>query len=341
MKKITLLLVVFNFIFSNLTVQVVTTFAGSQDGFMNGVGTNAQFNRPYGICKSSTGDFYVADNYNNQIRKITPSGVVTTLAGSTFEGYNDGIGTAAQFFHPYGVCTDAVGNVYVADTYNFKVRKITITGVVTTFAGSIQGFANGTGTAAQFYSPTGICSDSSGNIYVVDTGNNKIRKITSGGVVSTFAGSTEGYTDGIGTTAQFQSPYGICIDNSGNLYVADTNNVKIRKITPTGIVTTLAGSEQGFNDGIGSSAQFRDPFGVCTDSVDNIYVADTSNNRIRKITPTGVVTTLAGCNIQGFLDGNATTAQFFLPIGVCSDAQGNIYVGDNYNCRIRKMKILL
>lgn len=336
MKRIDFLLFSFCFVFSSANAQVVSTFVGSTEGFINATGTAAQFNRPNGICKSTSGNFYVADLLNNQIRKITPQGVVTTLAGTT-EGYSDGLGTTAQFDHPYGVCADPSGNVYVADTYNTKIRKITPSGFVSTFAGSTQGFANGTGTTAKFYSPTGICIDPSGNIFVVDAGNNKIRKITPTGIVSTFAGSTAGYTNGTGTAAKFSFPFGICSDNGGNLYVADANNSKIRKITPTGNVTTLAGSDQGFNDGNGNAAQFKDPYGVCTDSAGNVYVADTSNNRIRKITPAGIVTTLAGCNDQGYLDGITTVAQFFLPTGVCSDAQGNIYVADNYNDKIRKI----
>lgn len=338
MKKITLILFIHFCVLSNITAQVVTTFAGSEQGSVNGTGTAAQFNRPYSICRSPSGDFYVADYVNNQIRKITPQGVVTTLAGTTQEGYANGPGATAQFWNPWGICVDAAGNIYVADSENYKIRKITPAGIVSTFAGSSQGFANGAGTAAKFGWPTGICVDFSGNIYVVDTANTKIRKITPAGVVTTFAGSTQGSTNGTGASAKFYEPYGICSDSAGNLYVADVGTNTIRKITPGAVVSTFAGSgEQGILDGIGTAAQFRQPFGVCTDTANNIYVADTTNDRIRKITPARVVTTLAGSDGQGYLDGPAAVSQFFLPIGVCSDPSGNIYVADNYNDRIRKI----
>lgn len=172
--------------------------------------------------------------------------VVTTLAGSGAFGFLDGTGAAAQFNAPWGVSTDATGNVYVADYLNNKIRKITPAGVVSTLAGSTQGFADDTGTAAQFYLPTGVATDAAGNVFVADTYNEKIRKITPTGVVSTLAGSTYGFADGTGAMAQFYRPYGVATDAAGNVYVADKDNHKIRKITPAGEVSTLAGSTQGF-----------------------------------------------------------------------------------------------
>jgi len=321
-------------------IGAVTTLAGSSSfGFADGTGSAARFNYPEGIAIDGSGNLYVADRGNHSIRKITSSGVVTTLAGSSSSGFADGTGTAAQFREPTGTAVDGSGNVYVADRGNHSIRKITPSGAVTTLAGSgTQGFADGTGIAAQFHSPTGIAVDGSGNVYVADRGNNRIRKITPSGVVTTLAGSTSGFADGTGTTAQFSAPAGIAIDGSGNLYVADQLNSLIRKITSSGVVTTLAGSgSSGFADGTGTAAQFREPTGIAVDGSGNVYVADQLNQRIRKITPSGVVTTLAGSNSFGFADGTGTAAIFDLPTGITIDGSGNLYVADQGNNRIRKI----
>ena len=223
----------------------------------------------------------------------TPGWVVSTLADSTL-GDDDGTGTAAQFRFPVDVAVDSSGNLYVADTGNHRIRKITPAGVVTTFAGSSEGDNKREedageaviGTAAKFDSPYGVAVDSSGILYVADTDNNLIRKITPKKVVTTFAGD--------GTTAQFHEPYGMTVDSFGNLYVADLRNHRIRKITPEGAVTTLAGG--------GTPAQFNGPSSVAVDSDNNVYVADIDNHRIRKITSKdGVVTvnTIAGTGTAG------------------------------------------
>ncbi|MDA9887899.1 NHL repeat-containing protein, partial [Flavobacteriaceae bacterium] len=260
---------------------------------------------------------------------------VSTFAGST-QGFADGTGTDAQFNHPTVPVLDAFGNIYVPEFYNSKIRKITPEGVVTTFAGSTGGFADGTGTAAKFATPVGITIDTSGNLYVADKGNHKIRKITPEGVVTTFVGSTSGFADGTGTDAQFNEPYGITIDTSGNLYVADMGNNKIRKITPEGVVTTFAGSTLGYLDGTGTEAQFNNPFDITIDVSGNLYVTDRYNHKIRKITPEGVVSTLAGSTL-GYLDGTGTDAQFHNPQGVTIDVYGNLYVADRYSNKIRKI----
>jgi len=318
---------------------MVTTLAGSGTaGSADGTGTAAQFSGPRGVAVDSSGNVYVADTLNNRIRKITPEGVVSTLAGST-SGFADATGTAAKFDRPQGVAVDSSGNVYVADYSNNRIRKITSAGVVTTLAGDrAEGDANGTGTAARFHSPSGVAVDSSGNVYVADRSNHRIRKITPEGVVSTLAGTaTPGHVDTRGTEAKFNFPERVAVDSSGNVYVADTNNHRIRKITPEGEVTTLAGSTRGFADGAGTKAWFDEPIGVAVDSSGNVYVADSYNHRIRKITPAGVATTLAGSTADS-ADGTGTAAKFHSPIGVAVDSSGNVHVADSNNHRIRKIE---
>lgn len=344
MKKINLMNISFCFVFLciiNINAQVVATFAGSGlSGSTNATGTAASFYNPIGVCVDASGNIYVADYANHKIRKVSPAGAVTTLAGSGTPGNTDATGTAASFNSPNGVCADASGNIYVADYGNNKIRKISPAGAVTTFAGSgALGSTDATGTAASFNSPIGVCVDASGNIYVADSSNRKIRKISPTGVVTTFAGSgVSGSTDATGTSASFNNPADVCADASGNIYVADYNANKIRKITPAGVVTTLAGSGAvGSINAVGTAASFNGPRGVCADASGNIYVADKNNYKIRKISLAGVVTTYAGSGISGSTDATGTAASFNTPYGVCADASGNIYVSDSYNHKIRKI----
>ncbi|NEV95103.1 hypothetical protein G3567_13255, partial [Psychroflexus sp. YR1-1] len=215
-------------------------------------------------------------------------------------GFADGTGSSAQFNYPIGVAVDASGTVYVADANNHRIRKITPAGAVSTLAGSTYGFADGTGISAQFANPTGVAVDASGTVYVADQFNHRIRKITSAGVVSTLAGNIRGFADGEGSSAQFNNPLGVTLDASGNVYVADGSNHRIRKITSARVVSTLAGSIRGFADGEGNSAQFNYPTGVAVDASGTVYVTDYFNHRIRKITAAGVVSTLAGSGVSGF-----------------------------------------
>jgi serine/threonine-protein kinase len=324
-----------------INAQVVTTMAGTgSQGSVNATGSSASFNSPTGTCADAAGNIYVADQANNLIRKITSAGVVTTLAGSGTAGTVNATGTAASFDGPFGVCVDAAGNVFVSDQNNHTIRKITPAGVVTTFAGQVgaSGAVDATGTAASFNFPRGICIDGAGNIYVADFFNHKIRKITAGGVVTTVAGTgLSGNVDATGTSASFNRPSGVCIDFTGNLYVADQLNHRIRKITPAAVVTTFAGSTSGFTDATGTSAKFNLPYGVCADAGNTVYVADFNNQRIRKISPAQVVTTFAGNGTASAIDAVGTSATFNGPIGPCVDALGNIFLADQFNHKIRKI----
>ncbi len=269
----------------------------------------------------------------------------TTLAGNDSNSYGEGTGAAASFGSPAGMDVDSSGNVFVADSYNHRIRMVTSAGVVSTVAGngaygSGSGSTNGTGTGARFSSPRDVAIDKTGTyLYVADSGNNMIRRINSAGVVTTYAGATSsGNTNSsTPTTARFSTPSGLAIDSNNNIYVADTGNNRIRKITPAGVVTTFAGSSSGFVNATGTSARFKQPMDVAVDGLDNIYVADTGNSAIRKITPAGVVITIAGNGTAGWNNAVGTSAQFNLPKGVVVDAAGNIYVADTDGDEIRKI----
>ena len=325
---------------------VVTTLAGSagNHGSADGTNSTARFYYPTDVAVDAAGSVFVGDDGNFTIRKVTPAGVVTTLAGSGIQGSTDGTNSMARFNYPYGVAVDAAGNVYVSDSGNYTIRKVTTVGVVTTLAGSALtlGSADGTNSTARFYNPYGVAVDSAGNVYVADSGNHTIRKVTSAGVVTTLAGSAghAGKANGTGIAAQLNNPSGVVVDSSGNVYVADKGNLTIRKVTSVGVVTTLAGSagHVGTVNGTGIAAQFNNPSGVAVDSTGNVYVADSGNHTIRKVTSAGVVTTLAGsAGNPGGDDGTNSTSRFTHPSGVAVDGAGNVFVADTYNDTIRKV----
>lgn len=290
--------------------------------------------KPYGYCVSITNtklsSTYTIRNTDSVARAGTCDPTVSTYSGSSY-GYQDGPIATALFHNPIDVAFDSAGNLYVLDNDDQRLRKITQAGVVSTIAGSgVAGFADGMGTAAQFQWPHDITVDQSGNIYMSDRNNRRIRMITPAGAVSTIAGSgVQGYLDATGTAAQFENPRGIAIDSRGNIYVADADIHRIRKISPGNVVTTFAGSGvAGGADGTGTAAQFNSPNGIALDSSGNLYVTDSSGNRIRKITPAGVVTTIAGSGVAGYVDATGTAARFAQPRGIAVDAGGTIYVSE-------------
>jgi prepilin-type N-terminal cleavage/methylation domain-containing protein len=318
---------------------IVSTFAGSgTGGFADGPGVTAQFNGPGNVAVDAAGNIFVSDNSNHRIRKISSTGNVSTLAGSGTGGYVDGSAGSAQFCYPEAINLDPAGNLYVADNWNHRIRKVSTGGAVSTVAdspGSTSAYCPG---PSQFQNPQGVSVDRSGTLYVADTSHNQIKKISPTGVVSTFAGTgTAGFADGAATSAQFNQPGGVVVASSGAVYVADGKNCRIRMITPAGVVSTLAGSGTcGYADGTGTAAQFNQSTNVAIDRAGNIYVPEGSYNpRIRMITPSGVVTTLAGTANPSFSDGVATTATFYCPTGVAIDASFNVYVADRCNNRIR------
>jgi sugar lactone lactonase YvrE len=310
---------------------------GASGATLDGTAGLARFDTPIGIATDGAGNLYVADYGGSVIRKVTAAGVVTTLAGAPrANGIVDGTGPAARFSSPRGVAATPGGTVYVADTFNNTIRQITPAGVVTTLAGSAiapPGALNGTGSTARFNGPEGVAVDAAGNVYVADSGNHLIRKITPGGVVTTPAGfpGVPGSADGLAGTARFNTPLGIAVDGNGDLFVADGLNSTIRAVTPAGVVTTLAGTagSAGSVDGVGSAARFGNRLqGLSIDAAGNLYVADRSNSTVRKVTTAGTVTTVLGTAGQpGVVLGNAPGLN--LPESVVVLAPGRIAIVDS------------
>ncbi len=341
----------------NAVTGIITTVAGiGTYGFSgdNGLATSASLCYPSGVALDAAGNIYIADTNNQRIRKVTAAtGIITTIAGIGGNYYNgDGFAaTSASLNSPKGVTVDAAGNVYIADSSS-RIRKINAaTGIITTVAGNgTNGYSgdNGLATAASLYFPQGVALDITGNIYIADTENSRIRKVSvTTGIITTVAGNEIlGYSGDYGTaiTASLNKPFGVAIDVAGNIYIADSGNKRIRKVTASsGIITTVAGNgTYGFSgdNGTATAAKLTDPFGVALDAAGNIYLADRSNNRIRKVTvATSIITTLAGNGTSGFSGDNvvATSAILSQNIGVALDNTGNIYIADTNNSRIRKV----
>jgi sugar lactone lactonase YvrE len=326
----------------------VATLAGTAAGVgsADATGASARFHNPIGIAVDATGNVYVADQSNHTIRKTTAAGATTTLAGLALSpGTADGMGTAARFKYPYGVALDGAGVLYVSDQYNHTIRKITPAGLVTTLAGlpGYHGSADGTGTAARFHNPAGVAVDAAGNVYVADQSNHAIRKITPAGLVTTLAGQAfqPGSADGTGSTARFENPAGVAVDAAGNVYVADQDNRTIRKITPAGAVTRVAGQTglSGSRDTVALRARFNFPTGVAVDAAGTLYVADRFNHTIRVVPTAGMVSTLAGSPQQmGSSNGTGSAAHFNCPMGVAVDGSGAVYVADQSNHTVRVIR---
>ena len=289
------------------TSGVITTVAGNGVGDVNGnssfsgdggLATAAQLNNPQGIAVDVAGNLYIADTWNHRIRKVDTAGIITTVAGNVYIGFNGdgGLATAAQLSNPQGIAVDGAGNLYIADTWNYRIRKVDTSGVITTVAGNGSTGSNGDGgaaTSAQLNNPQGIAVDGAGNLYIADSGNYRIRKVDTVGMITTVAGNgSAGFNGdgGLATAAQLKYPQGIGVDGAGNLYIADAENHRIRKVDTAGVITTVAGNgmvnadgESNFSgdDGAAIAAQLNNPTDIAVDRVGNLYIADSGNRRIR------------------------------------------------------------
>lgn len=333
--------------------QNISTVAGTGVAGYSGDGgpaTSAQLDNPYRVAVDSAGNLYIADYLNSRIRKVNTSGVTATVAGNgTYGSSGDGgPATSAQLSLPWGVAVDNAGNLYIADTTNSIVRKVDTSGTITAVAGTGTYGFSGDGdpaTSAQLGNPSGVIVDSVGNLYIADTQNNRVRKVGTNGTITTVAGNgTEGFSgDGsLATSAQLNRPTDMAVDSAGNLYIADTQNNRIRKVNTSGTITTVAGDGtfgDGGDGGPATSAQFGYPYGVAVDSAGNLYIADTLNNRLRKVDTSGNISTVAGNGTDGYSGdgGPAISAQLSGPFGVRVDSLGNLYIADSSNHRIRKV----
>jgi len=347
------------------TPYAFTTIAGTPGSPENVDGTNgaALFGNPAGVALGTNGNLYVVDETENTVRRVAPVGtnwVVTTIAGvAGTSGSADGTNNNATFNTPVGIAADGAGNLFVSDSDNNTIRRLTPSGtnwVVTTIAGTANpngGSADGTNGAAQFYSPYGITVNTNGIVYVVDSLNTTIRQLTPVGtnwVVTTIAGDASspfgGNIDGTNLNAQFDSPYAIVADLSGNLFVTDGGASTIRKLTPVGtnwVTTTIAGTinDSGTDDGTNTAALFVSPLGITADANDNLFIADTFANNIRKLSPAGtnwVSTTLAGPSdgSSGSTNTVGAAVRFNNPWGIAVNAAGTVFVADASNDDIRE-----
>ncbi|HEX4948115.1 MAG TPA: hypothetical protein VFZ34_15695 [Blastocatellia bacterium] len=341
-------------IYAQVPSYIIRSPAGSGNygfGGDNNPAPNALFATPSGVAVDADGNLYIADTYNNRIRKVNPQGIITTVAGTGVGGYtgDNGAATQAQIDSPIGIAVDRNGNVYFSDSLNDRIRKIDTAGQITTVAGNGQyGFSGdgGPATQARFSIPQSIALDSAGNLFICDSFNNRVRKVDTAGIITTVAGNgTAGYAGdgGAATQARLDTPDGVTVDRLGNLYIADTQNFVVRKVDTSGKISTYAGNG---NDGYGGDngpalqATLSPIRGLAVDAEGNLYIGDPGNDRIRRVDIKGKITTVAGNGGTGYNgDGiTATTAMLNEPIGVTIDAHGVLYFTDSYGDRVRMLK---
>jgi len=332
---------------------IIATVAGNGSPAFAGDGgpaTAAALNHPYGLAIDSTGAIYISDTDNARIRRVSPSGIISTVAGDGIPGASGDGGSAlsASLSDVAGVALDAAGNFYFGDASNRRVRKVTPAGMISTVAGTgMPGFSGdgGPATNATLTRPSFVVVDPAGNLYITDSSNQRIRRVDLNGTITTVAGNgLAGFSGdgGLATDASFMFPLGMAMDKIGNLYVADANNHRIRRIDLRGVITTVAGNGvEGFSGDLGpaTGASLNYPEDVAVDGSGNLFIADSGNNRIRKIDATGVISTIAGTALNGFSgDGKPSVdAVLNFPWGLATDVAGGVYIADRVNNRIRKI----
>ena len=331
---------------------IIATVAGSTGDYAyggdGGPALEARFNGLAGIAIDALGNLYIADSGNHRVRRVTPAGIIDTVAGTGEQGYGGDAGPAreARLDQPGDVAVDALGNLYIADRFNSRVRRVTPAGIIDTVAGTgEQGYGGDAGPAAEarLWIPSGVAVDALGNLYIADTFNNRVRRVTPAGIIDTVAGTGEqGYGGDAGpaTEARLDRPEDVAVDALGNLYIADSFNNRVRRVTPDGIIDTVAGTgtwAYGGDAGPAAGAHLSLPSGVAVDALGNLYIADSFNNRVRRVTLAGVIDTVAGTGEQGYGGdaGPAAEARLDSPSSVAVDALGNLYTADSSNNRVR------
>ena len=335
------------------TSGIITTVAGtgSQDfdgqgyGGDGGPAVRAQLSHPFGLALDRNGNLYIADSYNNRIRRVDASGTITTIAGTGDRGFSGDGGPAveAQLENPYGVAVDGAGNLYIADSENYRIRRVDASGIITTVAGTGSiGFSGDGGPAirAQIAWPARVAVDGAGNLYIADFSNFRVRRVDASGIITTVAGTGErgyGGDGGPAVQARLEWPSHLAVDGAGNLYIADVD--RIRRVDTSGIITTVAGTgDSGFSGDGGPAVQARiiHSRGVAVDGAGNLYIADTFNDRIRRVDVSGIIATIAGGGSGGD-GGPAVEARLNSPNGVALDRVGNLYIADTISHRIRRV----
>ncbi len=348
-KAVFVILFLFTCIY-DVQAQVITTVAGNGATIFSGDGgpataTGIQF--ASGLAFDASGNMYFGDFGNNAIRKVT-NGIISTIAGNGVQGFSGdgGLATSALLHGPQSILVDPVGNIYIADHWNHRVRKVATNGIITTVAGNGTAAFSGDGgpaTSASLFYPFDMAFDNSGNLYISDQINNRIRKVAADGTITTIAGNgVQGFSGdgGPAISASLSWPKGIFLDPAGNLYIADQSNHRIRKIAANGIITTVAGNGTASFSGDGGNAinaSLNQPQDITMDAAGNLYITDFSNQRIRKVTTSGIISTILGNGVQGFNgDGiDPLTANLHNPHSITLDASGKIYFTDESNNRVR------
>ena len=350
---------------TNLPNSIISTVAGNGTSGYSGDGgaaTNAELYYPPGVAVDATGNLFIADSGNNRIRKVGINGIITAVAGNGTNGYSGdgGAATNAELNDPSGVAVDATGNLLIADFENNVIRKVGTNGIITTVAGNgTAGYSGdgGAATNAELDNPWDVAVDATGNLFIADVGNDVIREVGTNGITTTVAGNgAAGYSGdgGTATNAELFYPERVAVDVTGNLLIADFENNVIRKVGTNGIITTVAGNGYGAGTGAGgysgdggaaTNAELYLPYGVAVDATGNLFIADSRNDVIRKVDTNGIITTVAGNGYGAGTDsggyfgdgGAATNAELYLPYGVAVGATGNLFIADTYNQRIRKV----